>query len=89
MPARGAIAKSLVFQKIASTFKEDYLGEEGGKLYLRVKENGEWLKIAVSLTCCRDTPPVDEPSAFAPKLDNAFYEGLLHDCGIRYKKGET
>lgn len=91
MPAKGSIAKSLVLQQIASIFKEDCLGEEGGKLYIRAKENGEWVKLAVSLTCCRDTGPAlpEEPSAFVPKLDDTFYENLLHNCGIPYKKGET
>jgi hypothetical protein len=51
MAARGTIAKSEVEKRIASAFGNDFLGIFDKKLYVNVKENGEMVQVAISLTC--------------------------------------
>ena len=67
MAIRGAAAKDYVTKKIQETFGPDFLGLVDKKLYISVKENGENLQIAISLTCPKenlefDSSPVAEIS---------------------------
>ena len=76
MPARGTIAKTKVTEVIKKAFGSSFMGEDGSKLYVKVDDGGEMVKIAISLTCPKDTTGIDmnEPSAFK---DDSFYENLL------------
>ena len=58
MAARGNAAKEAVVKKIAEAFGEDFLGENSKKYYIRAKENGQYVQIAISLTCPK-TPVED------------------------------
>lgn len=49
--AKGSIAKDAVVEKIAEAFGEDFLGSYDKKYYVRAKENGQYIQIAISLTC--------------------------------------
>ena len=49
--ARGSVAKEAVVEKIAEAFGEDFLGAYDKKYFVRAKENGQYVQIAVSLTC--------------------------------------
>lgn len=49
--AKGAIAKTVVAQKIAQAFGSDFVGEFDKKLYVWANENGERVQIAISMTC--------------------------------------
>ena len=51
MAAKGSIAKDAVVEKIAEAFGEDFLGSYDKKYYVRAKENGQYVQIAISLTC--------------------------------------
>ena len=59
MAIRGAAAKDYVTKKIQETFGPDFLGIVDKKLYISVKENGENLQIAISLTCPKNPIQVD------------------------------
>lgn len=49
--AKGSIAKDAVVEKIVEAFGEDFLGSYDKKYYVRAKENGQYIQIAISLTC--------------------------------------
>lgn len=49
--AKGSIAKDAVVEKIAEAFGEDFLGSYDKKYYVRAKENGQYIQIAISLIC--------------------------------------
>lgn len=49
--ARGANAKVVVENKIASAFGEDYIGVYDKKLYVWADDGGERVQIAISMTC--------------------------------------
>lgn len=49
--AKGATAKQLVVNKIATVFGEDYIGEFDKKHYVWANDGGERVQIAISLTC--------------------------------------
>lgn len=49
--AKGTEAKNLVAKKIAEAFGVDYIGEFDKKIYVQAKENGEWVQIALTMTC--------------------------------------
>lgn len=49
--AKGTEAKNLVAKKIAEAFGVDYIGEFDKKIYVQAKENGEYVQIALSMTC--------------------------------------
>ena len=51
--AKGDQAKKNIIAKISEIFGEDYLGEINKKHYIRAKENGETLHIAIALTCSK------------------------------------
>lgn len=51
MAGKGNAAKEAVVAKIAEAFGEDFLGENNKKYYVRAKENGQYIQIAISLTC--------------------------------------
>lgn len=49
--ARGSIAKEQVISIIKNAFKDKYVGEQSGKLYVMADDGGEQVQIAISLTC--------------------------------------
>lgn len=49
--AKGSIAKEAIVRKLAEAFGEDFLGEYDKKYYVKAKENGQYVQIAISLTC--------------------------------------
>lgn len=51
MAARGTYAKAEVTKRIAEAFGSQYLGEFDKKLYLSMREGGEEVQIAITLTC--------------------------------------
>lgn len=51
MAARGTYAKAEVTKRIAEAFGSQYLGEFDKKLYLSMRESGEEVQIAITLTC--------------------------------------
>lgn len=68
--AKGAQAKIYIGNKLKEIFKEDYVGENGGKHYVYADDGGEKVQIAISLTCPK-TPigTVDMSSAFGDGMD--------------------
>lgn len=66
--ARGAIAKRNVVDKLAETFKEDFVGEFNNKVYVLVDDGGERVQIAISLTC----PKIAIETGQAPQGDYDF-----------------
>lgn len=54
MAIRGTEAKNYVSKKIQETFGPAFLGVVDKKLYISVKENGENLQVAISLTCPKE-----------------------------------
>ena len=68
--AKGTIAKQNVVAKLKEVFKEDYVGENGGKHYVYANDGAEKVQIAISLTCPK-TPigTVDVTSAFGDGMD--------------------
>lgn len=57
--AKGAIAKSVVTQKLAQAFGSDFIGEFDKKVYVWAEENGEKIQIAISMTCPKTPVGVD------------------------------
>lgn len=51
MAARGVAAKAEVTKRIAEAFGDQYLGEYDKKIYLSMKEGGEIVQVAITLTC--------------------------------------
>ena len=51
MAAKGSVAKEAVVKKIAEAFGDDFLGSYDKKYYVRAKENGQYVQIALSMTC--------------------------------------
>lgn len=49
--AKGSDAKAWVVKKMAEAFGDAFLGEYSGKYYIKARENGQDLQIAVALTC--------------------------------------
>lgn len=68
--AKGAQAKIYIGNKLKEIFKEDYVGENGGKHYVYANDGAEKVQIAISLTCPK-TPidTVDVTSAFGDGMD--------------------
>ena len=58
MASKGSIAKEAVVKKIAETFGDDFLGEYQKKYYVKAKENGQYVQIAIAMTCPK-TPVED------------------------------
>ena len=56
--ARGSLAKSTVTNKIMAAFGDDFIGENGGKLYVWASDGGERVQIAIAMTCPKN--PVTE-----------------------------
>lgn len=54
--AVGTEAKKVITDKLKDCFGTDFLGEDGGKIYLNSKENGEVKVVAVSMTCPKIVP---------------------------------
>lgn len=54
MAIRGTEAKNYVTKKIQEAFGPSFLGIVDKKLYVSVKENGENLQVAISLTCPKE-----------------------------------
>lgn len=54
MAIRGTEAKNYVTKKIQEAFGPSFLGIVDKKLYISVKENGENLQVAISLTCPKE-----------------------------------
>lgn len=50
MATKNDKAKSAVVEKIKSAFGDDYLGELGGKYYVRAKVDAEMTQVALSLS---------------------------------------
>lgn len=75
MAIRGTEAKNYVTKKIQEAFGPAFLGIVDKKLYISVKENGENLQVAISLTCPKENlefstnvaPTTGE--ATAPQID--------------------
>lgn len=89
MAIRGAIAKDYVSKKIQETFGPAFLGIVDKKLYIGVKENGENLQVAISLTCPKENLEfaVDE----APAIDGAAASpiGMAASAQFTQKEKET
>ena len=51
MATRGTKAKEEVIKKIAETFGDAYLGEYQKKYYIQMREGGENVQVAITLTC--------------------------------------
>lgn len=49
--AKGANAKNVVINKIATAFGTDYIGEVDKKVYVWADDGGEKVQIAIALTC--------------------------------------
>lgn len=49
--AKGANAKNVVINKIATAFGADYIGEVDKKVYVWADDGGEKVQIAIALTC--------------------------------------
>ena len=49
--AKGAVAKTVVINKLAEAFGADFIGEYDKKIYLWANDGGERVQIAISLTC--------------------------------------
>lgn len=58
MASKGSIAKEAVVKKIAEAFGDDFLGEYQKKYYVKAKENGQYVQIAIAMTCPK-TPVED------------------------------
>lgn len=67
MAIKGTAAKEYVTKKIQEIFGPDFLGIVDKKLYISVKENGEKVQIAISLTCPKENLEFDS----APTVNNA------------------
>lgn len=83
MAIRGAAAKDYVTKKIQETFGPDFLGIVDKKLYINVKENGENLQVAISLTCPKENLEFDS----APSVKND--EGTAATAQFTQKEKET
>ena len=66
MAAKGDQAKKEIIAKIAEIFGDNYLGEINKKHYIRAKENGETINIAITLTCSKT---LVEPEGIKPAYD--------------------
>lgn len=64
MAARGSVAKTNVEQVIEMAFGKDYVGKEGGKLYIWANDGSERVQIAISMTCPKNALAQAVPSAW-------------------------
>ena len=68
--AKGAVAKQNIVAKLKEIFKDDYVGESGGKHYVYANDGAEKVQIAISLTCPKNPiGTVDMSSAFGDGID--------------------
>ena len=51
MAGKGSGAEEAVVKKIAEAFGDDFLGEYQKKYYVKAKENGQYVQIAITMTC--------------------------------------
>jgi hypothetical protein len=51
MAVRGNIAKSNIEAKLKEVFGGDYIGKDGGKIYIMADDGGEKVQIAIAMTC--------------------------------------
>ena len=50
MATKGTAAKAAVIQKIKEAFGDNFVGDDGKKIYVWSKENGEKVQVAIALT---------------------------------------
>ena len=74
--ARGAVAKSEIFEKILETFEGSFIFSNGKEIRIPMDENGSIVQIKVTLTCAKDnvspTGEVLEKVAAAPSEGHDF-----------------
>lgn len=51
MAIRGKEAKNYVTEKLKEIFKDDFLGEMGGKIYIKAPDGGAKIQVAISMSC--------------------------------------
>ena len=89
MAIRGTAAKDYVTKKIQEAFGPAFLGIVDKKLYISVKENGENLQVAISLTCPKENLEFD----FAPAVETgeatASQNGVAASAQFTKKEKET
>ena len=91
--ARGSTAKSLVTKKIAAAFGEDFIGENGGKLYVWADDGGERVQIAIAMTCPKNfVTEATMPATEAVKTNGAWGEPVqapVSEASAEITKEET
>lgn len=65
-------AKSAVVDKLRAAFGEDYLGELGGKYYVRTKVDAEQIQVALALTVPKTQIEVGKTASSIPMRDGGF-----------------
>lgn len=89
MAIRGAAAKDYVTKKIQETFGPDFLGIVDKKLYINVKENGENLQIAISLTCPKENLEFDSSPVAEIRETSASQNSVAASAQFTQKEKET
>ena len=81
---RGAVAKSIVEDKIRNAFGKDFIGVDPSskKIYVQAEEDGEMVQIALGLTCPKSPFMVDGQLA-----DEGFNKGNYGEPDV-YKPAE-
>lgn len=51
MAVKGNIAKSNIEAKLKEVFGENYIGKDGGKIYILADDGEEKVQIAITMTC--------------------------------------
>lgn len=51
MAVRGKEAKAYIAKKLKEIFEDDFLGETGGKIYVKAPDSGTKIQVAISMSC--------------------------------------
>lgn len=89
MAIRGTAAKDYVTKKIQEAFGPAFLGIVDKKLYISVKENGENLQVAISLTCPKENLEFDSAPAVETGEAAASQNGVAASTQFTQKEKET
>lgn len=70
--ARGIEAKQYIINKLKETFGADYIGENGGKYYISVPDDGANIQMAITITCPTKEIIFPDPNATTDCDGGAF-----------------
>ena len=63
--------KNIVARRLREALNDIWVGENGGKYYVNVKDGGETVQVAIALTCPKTPVTISQPVGDLDFTDNA------------------